>query len=183
MKAIAVVPGQVGSVHLRDVAEPRTEDVPAGRAGARPRGRARRYRPGDQRGRVRRVAVEAVGPAVTELRPGDYVMVRRPGTSRYDTIGLQDFTTDGTYCERGINAAPRLRVRVVRRCRRLPGQGARAPGRRCGPPGAGERRREANHRGPGDPATAARVAAAARGHPRGGAAGHGGDHGTAGPRP
>jgi threonine dehydrogenase-like Zn-dependent dehydrogenase len=49
--------------------------------------------------------VEEVGPNVTELAPGDYVvaMVRRPGFSIYDQIGLQDMTTDDTYFERGIN--------------------------------------------------------------------------------
>ena len=49
--------------------------------------------------------VEAVGPNVTFLRPGDFVVatVRRPGTSLYDTIGLQDMTTDSQYFERGIN--------------------------------------------------------------------------------
>jgi threonine dehydrogenase-like Zn-dependent dehydrogenase len=49
--------------------------------------------------------VEAVGPNVTFLRPGDYVVatVRRPGTSIYDQIGLQDMTTDAQYFERGIN--------------------------------------------------------------------------------
>ena len=36
---------------------------------------------------------------------GDYVVasVRRPGSSLYDRIGLQDMTTDDTYFERGIN--------------------------------------------------------------------------------
>ena len=49
--------------------------------------------------------VEAVGPNVTELRPGDYVVatVRRPGSSIYDLIGTYDMTTDDTYYERGIN--------------------------------------------------------------------------------
>jgi threonine dehydrogenase-like Zn-dependent dehydrogenase len=49
--------------------------------------------------------VEAVGPAVTFLRPGDFVVatVRRPGKSLYDAIGLQDMTTDDDYFERGIN--------------------------------------------------------------------------------
>jgi threonine dehydrogenase-like Zn-dependent dehydrogenase len=49
--------------------------------------------------------VEAVGPNVSFLRPGDFVVatVRRPGTSLYDTIGLQDMTTDSEYFERGIN--------------------------------------------------------------------------------
>ena len=31
MKAIAVIPGQRGSAHLREVPEPRLEDVPGGR--------------------------------------------------------------------------------------------------------------------------------------------------------
>jgi threonine dehydrogenase-like Zn-dependent dehydrogenase len=49
--------------------------------------------------------VEAVGPAVTELAPGDYVVatVRRRGTSLYDQIGTYDMTTDADYFERGIN--------------------------------------------------------------------------------
>ncbi len=49
--------------------------------------------------------VEAVGPNVCEFQPGDYVVasVRRPGSSLYDKIGLQDMTTDDTYFERGIN--------------------------------------------------------------------------------
>ena len=49
--------------------------------------------------------VEAVGPGVTFIRPGDFVVatVRRPGTSLYDRIGLQDMTTDSEYFERGIN--------------------------------------------------------------------------------
>src|SRR6266540_3329700 len=39
------------------------------------------------------------------IRPGAYVVatVRRPGTSIYGKIGLQDFTTDDVYYERGIN--------------------------------------------------------------------------------
>ena len=49
--------------------------------------------------------VEAVGPNVTELKPGDYVVatVRRPGQSIYDLIGTNDMTTDDIYYERGIN--------------------------------------------------------------------------------
>jgi glucose 1-dehydrogenase len=49
--------------------------------------------------------VEAVGPNVTFVRPGDFVVatVRRPGSSLYDAIGLQDMTTDTQYFERGIN--------------------------------------------------------------------------------
>lgn len=49
--------------------------------------------------------VESVGPNVSGLAPGDYVVasVRRPGSSLYDAIGLQDMTTDDSYFERGIN--------------------------------------------------------------------------------
>jgi len=49
--------------------------------------------------------VEAIGPGVSFLRPGDFVVatVRRPGCSLYDRIGLQDMTTDDQYFERGIN--------------------------------------------------------------------------------
>jgi len=49
--------------------------------------------------------VEEVGPNVMFLRPGDFVVatVRRPGMSIYDSIGLQDMTTDSMYFERGIN--------------------------------------------------------------------------------
>jgi threonine dehydrogenase-like Zn-dependent dehydrogenase len=49
--------------------------------------------------------VEAVGPNVAFIRPGDFVVatVRRPGHSIYDAIGLQDMTTDDEYFERGIN--------------------------------------------------------------------------------
>jgi threonine dehydrogenase-like Zn-dependent dehydrogenase len=47
--------------------------------------------------------VVEVGPNVTELRPGDYVVatVRRPGSSIYDRIGTYDMTTDDMYYERG----------------------------------------------------------------------------------
>ncbi len=49
--------------------------------------------------------VEEVGPNVSELKKGDYVVatVRRPGTSIFDLIGTNDMTTDDTYFERGIN--------------------------------------------------------------------------------
>jgi threonine dehydrogenase-like Zn-dependent dehydrogenase len=50
--------------------------------------------------------VEEVGPNVPDtIVPGAYVVasVRRPGSSIYGRIGLQDFTTDDVYYERGIN--------------------------------------------------------------------------------
>ena len=51
------------------------------------------------------VRFSSVGPNVTELKAGDYVVatVRRPGKSIYDLIGTNDMTTDDTYYERGIN--------------------------------------------------------------------------------
>ena len=49
--------------------------------------------------------VEKVEANVTELAPGDYVVavVRRPGTSPYDAIGMSDMTTDERYYEHGIS--------------------------------------------------------------------------------
>ena len=122
MKAIAVIPGKPNSIHLRDVAAPALSQVPDGRGvlvkvlrvgvdGTDKEINAAEYGappPGDDYlilGHESFGKVEAVGPKVTELRPGDYVVasVRRPGTSLYDRVGLQDMTTDDTYFERGIN--------------------------------------------------------------------------------
>jgi threonine dehydrogenase-like Zn-dependent dehydrogenase len=49
--------------------------------------------------------VEAVGPQVRSVAPGDFVTatVRRPGGSIYDQIGTYDMTSEETYYERGIN--------------------------------------------------------------------------------
>lgn len=122
MKAIAVIPGKPNSIHLRDVPKPKVEDVPGGRGvlvkvlrvgvdgtdkeinaaeyGAPPQGDDYLILGHESLGRV-----EAVGKNVSEFQPGDYVVasVRRPGSSLYDQIGLQDMTTDDTYFERGIN--------------------------------------------------------------------------------
>lgn len=122
MKAIAVLPGRPNTIHLREVPKPRVNDVPNGRGvlvktlrvgvdgtdkeinaaeyGAAPAGDDFLILGHESFGRV-----EAVGPNVTELKPGDYVAatVRRPGTSLYDAIGTYDMTTDDTYFERGIN--------------------------------------------------------------------------------
>jgi glucose 1-dehydrogenase len=122
MKAIAVLPGRSGSAHLADLAKPSVEDVPDGRGvlvkvlrvgvdgtdreinaaeyGAAPEGYNFLVIGHEGFG-----CVEAVGPGVTFLRPGDFVVatVRRPGKSLYDAIGLQDMTTDDEYFERGIN--------------------------------------------------------------------------------
>ncbi|MGH9556187.1 MAG: glucose 1-dehydrogenase [Terriglobales bacterium] len=122
MKAIAVIPGKPDSVHLERMPRPSASDIPDGRGvlvrvlrvgvdgtdkeinaaeyGAPPPGYDFLVIGHESFGRV----VE-VGPNVTEFQPGDYVVatVRRPGSSIYDRIGLQDMTTDDTYFERGIN--------------------------------------------------------------------------------
>jgi glucose 1-dehydrogenase len=122
MKAIAVFPGKAHSVHLAELPKPSLDDIPNGRGvlvkvlrvgvdgtdreinaaeyGAAPEGYDFLVIGHESFGRV-----EAVGPNVTELRPGDYVVatVRRPGSSIYDRIGTYDMTTDDTYYERGIN--------------------------------------------------------------------------------
>src|SRR5712691_1720043 len=122
MKAIAVKPGIPNTVHLTELPAPSVTDIPNGRGvlvrilrvgvdGTDKEINAAEYGqapPGydfliighESFGRV-----EAVGPNVTELKPGDYVVatVRRPGKSIYDLIGTNDMTTDDTYYERGIN--------------------------------------------------------------------------------
>jgi threonine dehydrogenase-like Zn-dependent dehydrogenase len=122
MKALAVIPGKPGSLHLRDVARPRVDEIPGDRGvlvqvlrvgvdgtdkeinqaeyGQAPEGDEHLIIGHESFG----VVVET-GPAVGELRRGDYVVatVRRPGRSIYDTIGLQDMTLDDVYYERGIN--------------------------------------------------------------------------------
>src|SRR5216110_1513391 len=123
MKAIAVHPGTPNSIHLRDVPEPQVSDVQEGRGvkvrvlrvgvdgtdkeinaaeyGAAPAGDDYLITGHESFGQV----VE-VGPNVpTTIKPGTYVVasVRRPGSSIYGKIGLQDFTTDDVYYERGIN--------------------------------------------------------------------------------
>jgi len=122
MKAVAVRPGQPGSVHLADLPRPRVEDIPGGRGvlvrvlkvgvdatdreineakyGAAPPGYDFLVLGHESFGQV-----EAVGPAVKHVKPGDYVTatVRRPGGSIYDQIGTSDMTSEEVYYERGIN--------------------------------------------------------------------------------
>jgi glucose 1-dehydrogenase len=122
MKAIAVYPGKPNTLHLRDVPRPPLEEVPGGRGvlvrvlkvgvdgtdkeinaaeyGAAPPGYDYLITGHESFG-----CVVAVGPNVTELAVGDYVVatVRRPGSSIYDKIGTYDMTTDDMYYERGIN--------------------------------------------------------------------------------
>ncbi len=122
MKAVAVKPGTPNSVHLAEQPVPSVGDVPEGRGvlvrtlkvgvdatdreindalyGNAP--------PGFEHltiGHECFGVVEEVGPAVTKVKPGDYVTctVRRPGGSIYDKIGRSDITSEETYYERGIN--------------------------------------------------------------------------------
>src|SRR5213596_1074760 len=123
MKAIAVHPGQPNSIHLADVPRPSVDDVPDGRGvcvevlrvgvdGTDKEINAAEYGaapPGDDylvTGHESFGRVVEVGPIVpSTIRPGTFVVasVRRPGSSIYGKIGLQDFTTDDVYFERGIN--------------------------------------------------------------------------------
>ncbi len=122
MKAIAVHPGQPGSIHLAALPEPTLDavadgrgvlarvlrvgvdatdrEINAGEYGAAPEGSDVLVL-----GHESFCRVERVGPAVTELAPGDYAVftVRRPGHSIYDQMGYQDMTTDDRYVERGIS--------------------------------------------------------------------------------
>ena len=122
MKAIAVKPGIKNSVNLVEMPKPNVNEIANGRGvvvkvlrvgvdgtdkeinnaeyGAAPDGDDFLVIGHEGFG-----IVEEVGPNVTELKKGDYVVatVRRPGTSIYDVIGTNDMTTDETYFERGIN--------------------------------------------------------------------------------
>src|SRR6266536_994199 len=122
MKAIAVKPGTPNTVHLTELPAPKVSDIANGRGvlvrvlrvgvdgtdkeinaaeyGAAPQGYDFLIIGHESFGRV-----DAVGPNVNEVKPGDYVVatVRRPGKSIYDLIGTNDMTTDDTYLERGIN--------------------------------------------------------------------------------
>ncbi len=112
MKAIAVHPGKPGSIHLEDVAKPSVDEIGSGRGvlvrvlrvgvdGTDKEINAAEYGaapPGDDFliiGHENFGIVEEVGPNVPDTI--------RPGKSIYGTIGLQDFTTDDVYYERGIN--------------------------------------------------------------------------------
>lgn len=122
MKAVAVYPGKPNSVHLEDIPRPSVNDVPNGRGvlvrvlkvgvdatdreindalyGNAPPGFNYLVLGHESFG-----IVEAVGPNVRGVKPGDYVTatVRRPGKSIYDVIGTNDMTSEETYYERGIN--------------------------------------------------------------------------------
>ncbi|MGV3722542.1 MAG: glucose 1-dehydrogenase [Actinomycetota bacterium] len=130
MKAVAVLPGQPHSVHLRDIPMPQLTDQPHPHVSAIPPGRAVLVKvlqvgvdatdreineaqygnppPGDAHlviGHESFGQVVEVGEAVTEVQPGDLVTctVRRPGGSLHDQIGRNDLTSEEVYYERGIN--------------------------------------------------------------------------------
>lgn len=123
MKAVAVVPKQKNSVRIVEVPRPSAADFGDGHGvlvevlrvgacgtdreinnaeyGIAPKGSEFLVLGHENFGRV----VE-VGPKVRDLVPGDFVVatVRRPrGSSIYDKIGTQDFTTSDKYYERGIS--------------------------------------------------------------------------------
>jgi len=123
VKAIAVHPGKPGSIHLEDVRKPSLDEIANGRGvlvkvlrvgvdGTDKEINAGEYGaapPGDEFliiGHESFGQVVDVGPNVPDtIRPRTYVVasVRRPGSSLFGKIGLQDFTTDDVYYERGIN--------------------------------------------------------------------------------
>lgn len=122
MKAVAVYPGKPNSIHLTEMPMPALDEIPNGRGvmvqvlrvgvdgtdkeinaaeyGNAPEGYDYLVTGHESFGRV-----TSVGANVTELAVGDYVVatVRRPGSTLYDLIGTNDFTTDAIYFERGIN--------------------------------------------------------------------------------
>lgn len=123
MKAVAVIPKTKNSVHLVEMDRPKLNDIKNGRGvlveiiqvgacgtdreinngeyGVAPKGFDYLVLGHENLGRV----IE-VGDNVRELAVGNYVVatVRRPcGSSIYDKIGDQDFTTDDKYFERGVS--------------------------------------------------------------------------------
>jgi threonine dehydrogenase-like Zn-dependent dehydrogenase len=122
MKALTITPKVAGSVKLRDVPEPTLDQIPnnrgvlvrivrvgldgtdheiyTGEYGAAPEGSDFLIMGHESFG-----VVEAVGSAVTDFAPGDFVVarVRRAGSSIYDLIDMPDFTTDEEYFEHGIS--------------------------------------------------------------------------------
>jgi glucose 1-dehydrogenase len=122
MKAIVVNPGKPNTAHLRDVDPPTLDSIPDGRGalvkilrvgldgtdheinageyGATPPGADFLILGHEGLG-----VVQEVGPNVREVSPGDHVVaiVRQPGSSIYDQLGMADMTTDETYHEHGIS--------------------------------------------------------------------------------
>jgi threonine dehydrogenase-like Zn-dependent dehydrogenase len=122
MKAITVTPGVPKSAELRNIPDPSLDDIAGGRGvlvrilrvgldGTDREINAGKYGVAPEGsdflvlGHESFGVVEKVGPAVTELAPGDFVVarVRRAGGSFYDRIGMPDMTTDEQYFEHGIS--------------------------------------------------------------------------------
>jgi threonine dehydrogenase-like Zn-dependent dehydrogenase len=123
MKALAVTPKTANSVRLVELEKPSISDIADGhgvlvevlRVGAC--GTDREINNGEYGtepegfdflvlGHENFGRVVEIGQNVKDLQPGNYVVatVRRPrGSSIYDKIGEQDFTTDTQYFERGIS--------------------------------------------------------------------------------
>src|SRR5213079_962814 len=185
MKAISVFPGKPNSVHVADLPKPCLDQVSEGRGvlvkvlrvgvdgtdkeinaaeyGAAPPGYDFLVNGPEGFGQV-----EAVGPNVTEVKPGDYVVatVRRPGHSLYDLIGTNDMTTDDVYYERGINLRHGFLTEYYVDDAEFIEDPVRAAGSR-GAARAHDRGREGDRPGVRDPAPAQGVAAAeGRGHGR-----------------
>lgn len=122
MRALAVRPGIKHSAHIAELPEPKLDSIPDGRGvlvrtlqvgvdatdmeinealyGRAPEGYDFLVMGHEVFG-----VVEAVGPAVKHVKPGDYCTctVRRPGPTLYDLIGRNDITGHEEYYERGIN--------------------------------------------------------------------------------
>jgi threonine dehydrogenase-like Zn-dependent dehydrogenase len=123
MKAIAIKPGQKESAQLIDMPKPSVSDIKnergvlvevlrAGACGTDREINNAEYGTAPPNsdflvlGHENFGKVVEVGGNVKELVPGDLVVatVRRPcGSSIYDLIGQQDFTTDNEYYEHGIS--------------------------------------------------------------------------------
>ena len=105
MKAVAIYPGQKNSVHLEEIPKPKVTDIPNGmgvlvkvlKVGVDATDREindalyGNAPPGDDflvLGHESFGLVQEVGPAVTHVKPGDYVTctVRRPGSSKMKII-------------------------------------------------------------------------------------------------
>lgn len=122
MQALAVTPRQENSAHVVEIEEPQLSQVPDGRGvlvktlqvgvdatDSEINDGLYGQAPADDHflviGHEVFGIVEAVGPNVRNVKPGDFCTctVRRPGPSLFDDIGRNDITSHDEYYERGIN--------------------------------------------------------------------------------